>query len=128
MLDETASKRIDPVDLHVGAMLRVLRRAQGMGKSELGRVVGVSYQQVQKYELGHNRLSAGMLFKMSEALDVEIEELFSGLERKGANEPSILSRFAAVPGAVKFMKAAMALRGTTRDQFFQLCIALAEDE
>lgn len=128
MLDEAALKRIDPVDLHVGAMLRALRRAKGMGKSELGRGVGVSYQQVQKYELGHNRLSAGMLFRMSQALDVEIAEFFSGLERKEINQPSILSRFVVAPDAVKFMKAALALTGATRDQLFQLCIVLAEDK
>lgn len=69
-------KRPDPTDLHVGAQIRKGRRMLAMSQEKLGLAVGVTYQQVQKYETGANRCSASMLVKLSEALGVPLPYFF----------------------------------------------------
>ena len=70
----------NPVDVHVGAKLRLIRNARGMSQSELGKQVGVAFQQIQKYERGDNRVSASMLFMMANALKISIADFFTGLD------------------------------------------------
>jgi transcriptional regulator with XRE-family HTH domain len=70
----------NPVDVHVGAKLRLIRNARGMSQAELGKQVGVAFQQIQKYERGDNRVSASMLFMMANALKISIADFFSGLD------------------------------------------------
>lgn len=67
---------MDQIDIVVGQRLRALRRARRLPLIELGRRVGVSYQQMQKYERGHNRISASQLWRLAAALNVEIGALF----------------------------------------------------
>jgi transcriptional regulator with XRE-family HTH domain len=66
----------DDVDVSVGAKIRLLRQCRGMSQAALAAAVGVSFQQVQKYESGANRVSASMLSKIAETLGVRIAELF----------------------------------------------------
>jgi len=66
----------DDVDIAVGATIRLLRQGRGMSQATLAAAVGVSFQQVQKYESGANRVSASMLSKIAETLEVQIAELF----------------------------------------------------
>jgi transcriptional regulator with XRE-family HTH domain len=66
----------DDVDITVGATIRLLRQGRGMSQAALAAAVGVSFQQVQKYESGANRVSASMLSKIAETLEVQIAELF----------------------------------------------------
>ena len=61
---------IDPIDLHVGARLRKLRLALKLTQEEFGEEVGVSYQQIQNYETGANRISASRLFRIASILAV----------------------------------------------------------
>ena len=70
---------IHPVDRQVGINLRRLRKARGLSQADLGRALGVAFQQVQKYENGANRLSASALYDATRALDVPIGELYVGL-------------------------------------------------
>jgi transcriptional regulator with XRE-family HTH domain len=65
-----------PVDVHVGARLCQRRTVLGMSQTKLGDAVGVSFQQIQKYERGDNRLSASRLFSLSRVLDVPVEFFF----------------------------------------------------
>ena len=67
-------------DRHVGAKLRALRKARGMTLAELGRALGVTPTQVQKYERGTDRIGAGTLFYAAEAFRVEIGAFYEGLE------------------------------------------------
>ena len=70
----------DPIDKHVGGQLR-LRRAQiGMTQSDLGGKLGLSFQAVQKYETGENRISASRLYQLSRVLEVPLAYFFEGLE------------------------------------------------
>ncbi len=68
-----------PVDVHVGARLRVRRTLLGMSQTTLGDAIGLTFQQVQKYERGTNRISASRLFDLSRVLDVPIEYFFGDM-------------------------------------------------
>ncbi len=68
-----------PVDVHVGARLRVRRTLLGMSQTTLGEAIGLSFQQVQKYENGKNRISASRLFDLSRLLDVPIQYFFDDM-------------------------------------------------
>ncbi len=69
-----------PVDVHVGARLRLRRKMMGLSQSALGTKVGVTFQQVQKYENGTNRISAGRLHDFANILDVPISFFFDGYD------------------------------------------------
>ena len=68
-----------PVDVHVGKRIRHRRWMVGMTQQQLGEIVGIKFQQIQKYETGMNRVSASRLWDISEALDVSISFFFEGL-------------------------------------------------
>ncbi len=68
-----------PVDVHVGARLRVRRTLLGMNQTNIGDALGVAFQQVQKYENGRNRISASRLFDLSRLLDVPIQYFFDDM-------------------------------------------------
>ena len=63
----------NPVDVHVGARLRQRRTLLGMTQTSLGEAIGLTFQQMQKYERGRNRISASRLFDLSRMLDVPVE-------------------------------------------------------
>ncbi len=65
-----------PVDVHVGARLRQRRTLLGMTQTRLGEAIGLTFQQMQKYEKGTNRVSASRLFYLSRVLDVPVEYFF----------------------------------------------------
>ena len=71
--------RIGPVDAHVGARLRQRRTLLGMNQTKLGSSIGLTFQQVQKYEKGANRISASRLFNLSWVLDVPIQFFFDDM-------------------------------------------------
>lgn len=66
----------DPIDVAVGARMRLLRRDRGMSQSQLADALGLTFQQVQKYERGHNRISASKLLTAARVLGVQIAEMF----------------------------------------------------
>jgi transcriptional regulator with XRE-family HTH domain len=66
----------DGVDAHVGERIRKRRTELGLTQEELGSGLGISYQQIQKYETGANRISAGRLFEIATALDIGIAYFF----------------------------------------------------
>ena len=67
-----------PVDTLVGQNIRICRLQRGLSQTELGQRIGVTFQQVQKYEKGVNRIGAGRLQRISEALEVPISFFFGG--------------------------------------------------
>ncbi len=68
-----------PVDVHVGTRVRMRRTLLGMNQTKLGEALGVSFQQMQKYENGANRISASRLFDLSRVFDVPIEFFFDDM-------------------------------------------------
>jgi transcriptional regulator with XRE-family HTH domain len=71
--------KLHPVDVHVGARVRQRRTLLGMNQTKLGSSIGLTFQQVQKYEKGTNRISASRLYALSGTLDVPIEYFFSDM-------------------------------------------------
>lgn len=69
-----------PTDVHVGRRVREARVAKGMSQTDLGNSLGVSFQQVQKYEKGTNRIGASRLLQTSKSLSVPVEYFFDGLD------------------------------------------------
>ncbi len=66
----------DQVDIHVGQRLRVRRTLLGMSQEKLAEAVGITFQQIQKYERGTNRVSAGRLFQFSRILDTPVSYFY----------------------------------------------------
>lgn len=69
-----------PVDVHVGQRLKQLRILRGMTQTDVADGLNISFQQVQKYELGRNRISASKLYELSHILKVPPSYFFDGLE------------------------------------------------
>lgn len=67
------------IDCHVGRRIRAYRLMAGISQAELGAAIGVSFQQVQKYETGQNRISASRLCQVAARLDVPVREFFDGI-------------------------------------------------
>ena len=74
------------IDQHVGARLRLRRSLMEMSQSELGDKLGVTFQQVQKYERGTNRIGASRLFHVAKVMEVPVSYFFEGLEEDGSSE------------------------------------------
>ncbi len=69
-----------PVDVHVGKRVRHRRWMVGMTQQQLGDIVGIKFQQIQKYETGMNRISASRLWDIAQALGVSISFFFEGFD------------------------------------------------
>ncbi|MET0337915.1 MAG: helix-turn-helix transcriptional regulator [Caulobacter sp.] len=67
------------VDIHVGSRVRLQRKLRGLSQTNLGQVIGLTFQQVQKYERGASRISAAKLYRLAQALDVSVSWFFDGL-------------------------------------------------
>ncbi len=74
----------NPIDIHVGARVRLRRNLLGLTLQTLAKAVGVTYQQLQKYEWGVNRIGASRLFNLSRVLDVPISFFFEDLSPAAA--------------------------------------------
>jgi transcriptional regulator with XRE-family HTH domain len=86
-----------PVDAHVGAALRLFRIQRRMSQSDLARRVGITFQQVQKYERGANRISASKLFDFAGILGVPVQSFFEGLEADGGTrDGEMLKKHSAI--------------------------------
>lgn len=79
----------DPIDRHVGSRIRGRRVGQRISQTKLGHSIGVTFQQIQKYESGTNRVGASNLFKIAQALNVDVSFFFEGLPGDAADAPAI---------------------------------------
>lgn len=69
----------NPVDVHVGSRVRLRRTLLGMSQEKLGEAIGLTFQQVQKYERGANRIGASRLYDLSRVLDVPVSFFFDDM-------------------------------------------------
>ena len=76
-------KRIDPIDIHVGARVRLRRSLCGLSQESVGESLGLTFQQIQKYEKGANRIGSSNLYRLSVILDVPISFFVDGLNTPG---------------------------------------------
>ncbi len=80
--------RASPIDVHVGSRIRLRRTLLGMSQERLGDALGLTFQQVQKYERGINRVGASRLFDLARVLDVPISFFFDDMpEAVGGSPP-----------------------------------------
>jgi transcriptional regulator with XRE-family HTH domain len=82
-----AGKKPNPVDQHVGSRVRLRRMLLGMSQERLGESMGLTFQQVQKYEKGVNRIGASRLFQISNILDVPVQFFFEEAPPIGNQKP-----------------------------------------
>ncbi|MGE5514696.1 MAG: helix-turn-helix domain-containing protein [Bacteroidota bacterium] len=75
----TPSGRPNPIDVHVGGRVRLRRTLLGMSQEKLGEALGLTFQQVQKYERGANRIGASRLYDLSRVLDVPVSYFFEDM-------------------------------------------------
>jgi transcriptional regulator with XRE-family HTH domain len=74
----TIVKRANPMDKYVGTRMRMRREMLGMSQGKLGKMLGLSFQQIQKYENGTNRIGAGRLQKIAQIFEVPVSFFFEG--------------------------------------------------
>lgn len=86
----------NPIEESIGVVLRQLRLARGLNQTELGRRLGVSLQQVQKYESGADRMAASTVFRAAETLGVEVAAFYAGVNKPKSGAPR-LSKMAPIP-------------------------------
>lgn len=91
-----AKRGHDPRDADIAKRLRALRLQRGWSQADLGNVLGVSFQQVQKYERGSNRIAAGRLARIAETFDVPVVFFY------GDDDKVRRSEFSSESGAVDF--------------------------
>jgi transcriptional regulator with XRE-family HTH domain len=118
----------DPIDVEVGLNLRRLRLARGHSQTALADALGLTFQQIQKYERGANRVSASMLVKAARFLRVSAADL---LPPDDAVEPvqGFVRRYAEVRGVVEIVNAYCALHSpTVRRALLQLVRIMARDD
>jgi transcriptional regulator with XRE-family HTH domain len=73
------SGKPNPIDVHVGSRVRLRRTLLGMSQEKLGEAIGLTFQQVQKYERGANRIGASRLYDLSRVLDVPVSFFFDDM-------------------------------------------------
>lgn len=113
-----------PVDIHVGQRVRERRILLGLSQSKLAQALGITFQQVQKYEKGTNRVGSSRLFDISEALGVSIPYFFEGYNKKSGSSESVGLGTQALRLARYFGD----LSDSQRDAVFLLVKSLAQSE
>ena len=99
-----STKIPDPLDTMVGSRIRVFRIHRRISQTDLADQIGVTFQQVQKYEKGTNRIGASRLSRIATVLGVSVGELFESPGEK-SNDSTLLFRLLAEPGALRVLKA-----------------------
>jgi len=113
----------DPIDAHVGARLRARRALLGLTQTALAAKIGVSFQQVQKYERGANRVSASQLWRAAEALQVELTYFFEGLGNSAQGD----AHHAVTLRQGRVLRALQAMPEGTQRVFGDLAVVVAEE-
>ena len=85
-MDDASLRKPSPVDAHVGARIRLRRKLLGLSQQQLAERLGLTFQQVQKYERGVNRVSASKLYETAQVLQAPVTHFFEGLEGEARAE------------------------------------------
>ena len=127
-------KQANPIDIQVGNRVRIRRMLIGMSQERLGDLLGLTFQQVQKYEKGVNRIGAGRLFEVSRILNVPIDFFYEGLNatQPGLNEPENappVMEFVSSGEGLQLSLAFMKIKDAkVRKRVLDLVKSLAEEE
>jgi len=123
----------NPVDRHVGLRIRMRRKELGISQERLAESIGLTFQQVQKYERAANRVSASKLWEMSRALSTNIgyfyEGLGDGVEPRGSNLPrEAMQEFLMTPEGIELAALFPKVpKGRVRRRILDLVRAMADD-
>src|SRR6266852_8547342 len=93
---EKGTRRPNPIDVHVGSRVRFRRMLLGMSQEKLGERLGLTFQQVQKYEKGINRIGASRLFDLAQVLGVPVQFFYEEAP-SGEPQPTMTDGFAEKP-------------------------------
>lgn len=124
------SKAPNPIDVHVGARVRLRRLQLGMSQEKLGERLDLTFQQVQKYEKGANRIGASRLFAISQILETPVSYFFEGLEQgvDDDGEDLSMSSFLSTPEAIELNRSFARIQdNATRKRLSDLVKSVAED-
>ncbi len=137
MGEETEGRRPNPVDLHVGGRVRMRRKLLGISQEQLADALGLTFQQVQKYERGANRVSASKLYEIAKTLQVPVSFFFDGLaDPMGGSEVDdasqhaerVVQEFLTTPEGMELAEVFPRIgRGRVRRQVLDLVRAMADD-
>lgn len=129
------AKQPNPIDSHVGGRVRMRRILAGMSQEKLGDALGVTFQQVQKYEKGANRIGASRLQQISKVLDVPPSFFFEGAPtgdlapRPGFAETSQVVDFLSTVEGLNLNRAFASIRDAkVRRKVVELVLAIAEGQ
>jgi transcriptional regulator with XRE-family HTH domain len=131
------NRALNPIDKHVGSRVRMRRLMLGMSQEKLGDALGITFQQVQKYEKGTNRMGAGRLQHISHLLQVPVPFFFEGAPHlpgqiKGFGEapsPAYVSEFLATSDGLALTKAFMQIKEPgLRRRIVELVEQIARDD
>jgi transcriptional regulator with XRE-family HTH domain len=135
--EETEGRRPNPVDLHVGGRVRMRRKLLGVSQEQLADSLGLTFQQVQKYERGANRVSASKLYEIAKTLQVPVSFFFDGLadpmdgsdgDEVGQQAERIVQEFLTTPEGLELAEVFPKIgRGRVRRQVLDLVRAMAEE-
>jgi transcriptional regulator with XRE-family HTH domain len=100
-----AGRGPNPIDVVVGQNIRFQRRAKSLSQEELGERLGLTFQQIQKYEKGANRTSAGRLVQIASVLGVGVMTLFDGVDTEKARANKTLSELVRDQKAIDLLQA-----------------------
>ncbi len=106
-------KSPSPIDRHIGSRVRARRVTLGMSQEKLADALGLTFQQVQKYEKGTNRIGAGRLLHIAGILDVSIEFFFEGLpgcSAGGLPGDSVMAEFLTIPESDRLVRGFLRLK------------------
>lgn len=120
---------VHEVDVHVGKRIRQRRWLTGMTQQKLAELVGIKFQQIQKYETGANRVSASRLWDIAEALEVPVAFFFEGLRAEGEEAPPSDGLPADLMGdkeAMELVRSYYAIPENQRRRLFELARVLSD--
>ena len=127
----------NPVDLHVGSRIRLRRKVLGISQERLADALGLTFQQVQKYERGSNRVSASKLYEIAATLQVQVAYFFDGLAdpsmaqdgEKGPTSERFVQDFLMTPEGLELAGLFPKItRSRVRRRVLDLVRSMAEDE
>ena len=131
-------KQANPIDIQVGNRVRIRRMLIGMSQERLGDLLGLTFQQVQKYEKGVNRIGAGRLFEVSRILNVPVDFFYEGLGKELTGQPGMGEPDGAAPPVMEFVSSGEGLQlslafmkikdAKVRKRVLDLVKSLAEEE
>lgn len=132
-ISKHAPRAASSVDVHVGTRIRLRRKTMKMSQEQLGEQLGITFQQVQKYERGTNRVGASRLWGISKVLQVPVQYFYDGLldgveEGENSEPPEIYKFINSSDGVALAMAVSQIQNKSVRRQILELARSLAAQE